>query len=78
MPLFGSKTPVPEPDEPDDAPSTEAADDLSLRAEAFEGLGLNAFEAFACAWEGLSPSLLREFLRKNPKCDVRTAVAILL
>ena len=70
-------TPTPPP-EPEPLPDEDELEEIAIKAELFEEMGLNPFEAFACAYEGLSPSLLREFLRKNPKCDVLTAVEILL
>ena len=56
----------------------EDGGDLTETIEAFCGLGCDPLTALACTWEGMSPSELREFLKKNPKCDLETAIAILL
>ena len=64
--------PDPEPEPSDDD------DDLSEAIEAFGELGCDPMTALALAWDGLSPSALREFLKHNPKCDLETAIAILL
>ena len=52
--------------------------DLTETLEAFYCLGCDPMVALACAWDGLSPSALREFLRSHPSCDLETAIAILL
>lgn len=40
--------------------------------------GFDPLEALSLLSSSLSPSQIREFLRHNPTCDVRTAVAIFL
>ena len=40
--------------------------------------GFDPLEALGLLNAGLSPSEVREFMRHNPKCDVRTTVQILL